>query len=81
MPAGENPFKADTRSSQLRSTNRPRRERDSSACSQAKGERSASTADFEKVTDKDAFVKALRDSLVYCDGVHLQSARKARRAE
>jgi uncharacterized damage-inducible protein DinB len=39
-------------------------------CSQAKGERSPSTADFEKATEKAALVKALRDSLAYCDGVY-----------
>jgi uncharacterized damage-inducible protein DinB len=39
-------------------------------CSQAKGEQSPSTADFEKTTEKAALVKALRDSLVYCDGVY-----------
>jgi uncharacterized damage-inducible protein DinB len=39
-------------------------------CSQAKGEQPPSTADFEKTTEKAALVKALRDSLVYCDGVY-----------
>src|SRR5439155_22650546 len=36
-------------------------------CSQAKGEQSPATADFEKATEKAALVKALRDSLAYCD--------------
>jgi uncharacterized damage-inducible protein DinB len=39
-------------------------------CSQAKGEQSPSTADFEKSTEKTALVKALRDSLAYGDGVY-----------
>jgi uncharacterized damage-inducible protein DinB len=39
-------------------------------CSQAKGERSPSTENFERATDKAALVKALSDSLAYCDDVY-----------
>ncbi len=39
-------------------------------CSQAKGEQSPSTADYEKVTERTVLVNALRDALVYCDGVY-----------
>jgi uncharacterized damage-inducible protein DinB len=39
-------------------------------CSQAKGEAPPLTTDFEKVTDKVALVKGLKDSLAYCDGVY-----------
>jgi uncharacterized damage-inducible protein DinB len=39
-------------------------------CSQAKGEAPPSSADFEKVTTKAALVKALLDSLAYCDTVY-----------
>jgi uncharacterized damage-inducible protein DinB len=38
-------------------------------CSQAKGERSPATANYEKAADKAALVKALNDALAYCDGV------------
>jgi uncharacterized damage-inducible protein DinB len=38
-------------------------------CSQAKGEPSPSTTNYEKTTDKAALVKALNDSLAYCDAV------------
>jgi len=39
-------------------------------CSQVAGEKSPGTADYEQVTDKAALVKALNDSLVYCDRVY-----------
>ena len=39
-------------------------------CSQVAGEKSPATADYEQITDKAALVKALNDSLVYCDLVY-----------
>lgn len=39
-------------------------------CAQAKGERSPGTTNYEKTTDKAALVKALNDSLAYCDGIY-----------
>jgi uncharacterized damage-inducible protein DinB len=39
-------------------------------CSQAAGEKSAATVDHEQITDKSGLVKALNDSLVYCDRVY-----------
>ena len=39
-------------------------------CSQAAGEKSPATGDYERITDKAALVKALNDSLVYCDRVY-----------
>ena len=39
-------------------------------CAQAKGEKSPATGDYEKTTDKDALVKALDDSLAYCDSAY-----------
>jgi uncharacterized damage-inducible protein DinB len=39
-------------------------------CSQAAGEKSPATADHQQITDKAALVKALNDSLVYCDRVY-----------
>ena len=39
-------------------------------CSQAAGEKSAATVDHEQITDKAGLVKALNDSLVYCDRVY-----------
>ena len=39
-------------------------------CSQVAGEKSPATADYEQVTDKASLVKALNDSLVYCDRVY-----------
>ncbi|HEY4741133.1 MAG TPA: DinB family protein [Candidatus Acidoferrales bacterium] len=39
-------------------------------CSQAAGEKSPATADYEQITDKAALVKALNDALVYCDRVY-----------
>jgi uncharacterized damage-inducible protein DinB len=36
-------------------------------CAQAKGEKSPGTQNYEKLTDKSALVKALNDSLAYCD--------------
>jgi uncharacterized damage-inducible protein DinB len=39
-------------------------------CSQAKGEKSPATTNYERTTDKPALVKALNDSLAYCDGVY-----------
>ncbi|MCA1586844.1 MAG: DinB family protein [Acidobacteria bacterium] len=38
-------------------------------CSAAKGEKSPSAADFEKVTAEAELVKALGDSIAYCDAV------------
>ena len=39
-------------------------------CSQAKAEKSPATANYEKAADKAALVKALNDSLTYCDGAY-----------
>ena len=39
-------------------------------CSQAAGEMSPATADYQQITDKAALVKALKDSLVFCDRVY-----------
>ena len=39
-------------------------------CSQAAGEKSPATADYEQITDKAALVKSLNDSLAYCDRVY-----------
>jgi uncharacterized damage-inducible protein DinB len=39
-------------------------------CSQVAGEKSPATADYEQLTDKAALVKALKDSLAYCDRVY-----------
>jgi uncharacterized damage-inducible protein DinB len=39
-------------------------------CSQASAAPSPTAMDFEKVSDRAALVKALRDSLEYCDGVY-----------
>jgi uncharacterized damage-inducible protein DinB len=39
-------------------------------CSQAAGEKSPATADYEQFTDKAALVKALNESLIYCDRVY-----------
>ena len=39
-------------------------------CSQAKGEKSPATQNYERVADKAALSKALKDSLAYCDGVY-----------
>jgi uncharacterized damage-inducible protein DinB len=39
-------------------------------CSQAKGERSPSTANYEQASDKAVLVKALNDSLAYCDAAY-----------
>jgi uncharacterized damage-inducible protein DinB len=39
-------------------------------CSQAKGEASPSTTNHERTTDKAGLVKALRDSLAYCDAAY-----------
>lgn len=39
-------------------------------CSQATGEKSPATTNYEKVTGKAALVKALKDSLDYCDRVY-----------
>jgi uncharacterized damage-inducible protein DinB len=38
-------------------------------CSQAKGERSPATTNYEKAADKAALVKGMTDALAYCDGV------------
>jgi uncharacterized damage-inducible protein DinB len=39
-------------------------------CSQAKGEKSPATQNYERVADKAALSKALKDSLAYCDDVY-----------
>ncbi len=39
-------------------------------CSQAKGAQSPATTDYEKATEKAVLVKALGDSLAYCDAVY-----------
>lgn len=39
-------------------------------CSQVAGEKSPATADYKQIADKAALVKALNDSLVYCDRVY-----------
>jgi uncharacterized damage-inducible protein DinB len=39
-------------------------------CSQAKGEKSPATTNYEKTTDRAALIKALKDSLAYCDEVY-----------
>jgi uncharacterized damage-inducible protein DinB len=39
-------------------------------CSQIAGEKSPATTNYQKVTDKAALVKALNDSLDYCDKVY-----------
>jgi uncharacterized damage-inducible protein DinB len=39
-------------------------------CSQAAGKRSPATVNYEQVTGKTALVKALNDSLAYCDAVY-----------
>ncbi len=39
-------------------------------CAQVKGEKSPGTQNYEKVTDKTALLKALTDSLAYCDAVY-----------
>jgi uncharacterized damage-inducible protein DinB len=38
-------------------------------CATAKGEKSPATQDFEKVTEKAALVKAVKDAFAYCDAV------------
>ena len=39
-------------------------------CSQAKGEASPGTMNFETVADRAALIKALTDALAYCDGAY-----------
>jgi uncharacterized damage-inducible protein DinB len=39
-------------------------------CSQAAGEKSPATGKYEQITDKAVLVKALNDSLAYCDRVY-----------
>jgi uncharacterized damage-inducible protein DinB len=39
-------------------------------CSQAKGEKPPATANYEQIADKAALVKALNESLNYCDQVY-----------
>ena len=39
-------------------------------CSQVVGEKSPATADYEQITAKAALVKALNESLIYCDRVY-----------
>ena len=39
-------------------------------CAQAAGEKSPAAGDYEQITDKAALVKALNDSLLYCDRVY-----------
>jgi uncharacterized damage-inducible protein DinB len=42
-------------------------------CSQAKGEKSPATGNYEKTTEKAALVKALNDSLAYCDSAYTET--------
>jgi len=42
-------------------------------CSQAKGEQPPSTTDYEKASDKATLVKALGESLAYCDGIYSET--------
>jgi uncharacterized damage-inducible protein DinB len=44
-------------------------------CSQAVSEKSPATVDYEQITAKAALVKALNDSLVYCDTAELVRSR------
>ncbi|MFZ0522820.1 MAG: DinB family protein [Candidatus Acidiferrales bacterium] len=39
-------------------------------CAEVAGEKSPATADYQQITDKAALVKALNDSLAYCDRVY-----------
>jgi uncharacterized damage-inducible protein DinB len=39
-------------------------------CSQAAGTKSPATANYERIADKAALVKALNDSLAFCDGIY-----------
>ena len=39
-------------------------------CSQAKGEKSPATQNFERAADKAAIAKGLKDSLAYCDDIY-----------
>ena len=39
-------------------------------CAQAGGEKPPSSTNYEQTADKDALVKALRDSLAYCDATY-----------
>jgi uncharacterized damage-inducible protein DinB len=39
-------------------------------CAQARGEKPPSSTNYEQTADKDALVKALRDSLAYCDAAY-----------
>jgi uncharacterized damage-inducible protein DinB len=39
-------------------------------CSQAKGEKSPATTNFERVADKAALVKGINDALAYCDAIY-----------
>lgn len=39
-------------------------------CAEVAGEKSPATADYEQITNKAVLVKALNDSLVYCDRVY-----------
>jgi len=39
-------------------------------CSQAKGEKSPATANYEKASEKAVIVKGLTDALAYCDGAY-----------
>lgn len=39
-------------------------------CAQAKGERSPSSQNFERITDKEILAKTLKDALTYCDDVY-----------
>ena len=42
-------------------------------CSQARGEKPPSTQNYEKATDKATLVKALNDSLIYCDKTYAET--------
>jgi len=42
-------------------------------CAQARGERPASTTNYEKVADKDTLVKALNDALASCDRTFVET--------
>ena len=39
-------------------------------CAQAAGDKPPSSTNYEQTTDKDALVKALRESLAYCDKIY-----------
>src|SRR5215472_10135108 len=39
-------------------------------CSEAKGEKNPNTMNFEKLTTKAEFIKAVNEAFTYCDGVY-----------